>query len=175
MLRVKCRVARWTPRVAMSGHCLYPITLTDKLLKTSSFLQQPHFTSLFPPREPSSRELAWRLTVRSSQNINKLCYKWIILLPFCNTQLKKSHDSWEWLFRCFPCAEDNTGPLIAWITHYNVYSLPSVVCVSEPCSNPTHLGMGLDAECARSWPPRVTLYAGGLKINRNKTKTHSAI
>lgn len=26
-----------------------------------------------------------------------------------------------------------------------------------------------------NWPPSVTLYADGLKMNKNKTKTHSAI
>lgn len=55
---------------------------------------------------------------------------------------------WEWLFAWFLCAVDNTAPLIVWITHYNVYSLPSVACVSRLCLNSIHLGMGLDAECA---------------------------
>lgn len=31
---------------------------------------------------------------------------------------------WERLFAWFLCATDNTTPLIVWITHYNVYSLP---------------------------------------------------
>lgn len=82
---------------------------------------------------------------------------------------------WERLFAWFLCAADNTAPLIVWITHCNVYSLPSVACVSRLCLISIHLGIGLDAGRLHSWPPSVTLYADGLKMNRNKTKTHSAI
>lgn len=78
---------------------------------------------------------------------------------------------WEQLFAWFLRAADNTTPLIVWITHYNVYSLPFVVRVSRLCLNSIHLSIGLDADCVHSRPPSVTLYADGLKMNRNKTKT----
>lgn len=83
---------------------------------------------------------------------------------------------WERLFAWFVCAAvDNTTPLIVWITHYNVYSLPFVACVSCLCLNSIRLGISLDADFVHSRPPSVTLYADGLKMNTNKTKTHSAI
>lgn len=82
---------------------------------------------------------------------------------------------WELLFVWFLRAADNTAPLIVWVTHYNVYSLPFVARVSRLCLNSIRLGIGLDAERRHSWPPSVTLYADGLRMNKNKTKTHSAI
>lgn len=81
----------------------------------------------------------------------------------------------EWPFAWFCVLLEHTAPLIVWVTHYNVCSLPSVAYVSVLCLNSIHLGISLDAQRVHSRPPSVTLSAGGLKFNSNKTKTHSAI
>lgn len=77
---------------------------------------------------------------------------------------------WERLFAWFVCAAaDNTAPLIVWVTHYNVYSLLFVACVSPLCLNSIHLGIGLDANCVHSRPPSVTL-CGRIKGEHKQNK-----
>lgn len=78
---------------------------------------------------------------------------------------------WERLFAWVWWAIGNTAPPIVWITHYNVYSLPYVGRVSTSDS----IHFSLATERGHSWPPSVAIYADGLTMNKNKTKTHSAI
>lgn len=158
---------------------LLPVTLTDKLLKTLSFLKLSQFN---PRSHPAARQ-SW-----TNMELNREIqseYKQVIfqmnntLSTTALTCNKNSHVflslHWEQLFAWFLCAADNTAPLIVWITHYNVYSLPFVARVSRVCLNSIHLGIGLDAGCIHRRPPSVTLYADGLKMNKQNKDTHSAI
>lgn len=70
--------------LALSRHADWQAA-QDLILSETVTVQIP-----LPTQQPSSRELTWSWTMRFSQNINKLCYKWIRLFPSSNMQLKQA-------------------------------------------------------------------------------------
>lgn len=80
--------------VAPSATCCLVLAthfiLPTWLRKSCKFSQRrPQFTSLRPLNGQTAPKLTWRLTVRFSQNINNLRYKWITRSPSFDLQLNR--------------------------------------------------------------------------------------
>lgn len=94
--------------------------------------------------------------------------------PTCNNKSCFPFTAMEMAIRLVSVSHTQHCPLIVEL-HIIMHIVSHLWPVWAACLNSIRLRIGLDAECAHSWPPSVTLYADGLKMNKNKTKTRSAI